>query len=107
MNLRCMAYSQDGIYIAACLDLSLAAQADSLKEAMDKLEAQIKDYFEEVASDPQYANQLIYHRKAPLSMWVKYWSIPVANLIRKIVRSGNAKYVKIDNIFKGHGNATC
>lgn len=106
MNLRCMAYSQDGIYIAACLDLSLAAQADSLKEAMDKLEAQIKDYFEEVASDPQYANQLC-HRKAPLSMWVKYWSIPAANFIRKIVRSRNAKYIKIDNIFKDHGNATC
>ncbi|EQB0734018.1 DUF1902 domain-containing protein [Klebsiella oxytoca] len=73
-SLRCMAYQQNGVYVAACLDLSLAAQADTMKEAMSKLDAQIRDYLEEALSEPEFADQLL-NRKAPLSMWIKYWII--------------------------------
>lgn len=106
MNLRCMAYFQDGLFIAACLDLSLAAQGDSLQEAKEKLESQIKDYLDEIVAEPEYARQL-FRRRAPLSMWLKYWSIPVANLWRRIFKARNGKYEKIDNIFDDHSNATC
>lgn len=75
--LRCMAYRQDGVYVAVCLDLSLAAQADSIKEAKDKLEEQIKGLIAEVKAEPQYARDLILNRKAPLSLWMKYWYIGV------------------------------
>ena len=81
--LRCMAYHQDGAFVAVCLDLSLAAQADSMKEAMDKLEKQIDAFFEEVQSEPQYARDLIYNRKAPLSLWLKYWSVVIKLLFSK------------------------
>ncbi|WP_118988068.1 type II toxin-antitoxin system HicB family antitoxin [Photorhabdus sp. CRCIA-P01] len=74
MRLRCMAYRQGEVYVAACLDLSLAAQGDNIEEAINKLEAQIEDYLEEVRAEPQYAKQML-SRKAPLSMWVKYWRI--------------------------------
>ena len=42
-TLRCMAYQQNGVFVAACLDLSLAAQADTMPEAMSKLDAQVRD----------------------------------------------------------------
>lgn len=71
-TLRCMAYQQDGVFVAACLDLSLAAQADTMQEAMDKLENQVRDYLIEAYEDPSYTRQLL-SRKAPLSMWFKYW----------------------------------
>ncbi|HGD3355422.1 TPA: DUF1902 domain-containing protein [Morganella morganii] len=67
-----MAYRQDGVYVAACLDLSLAAQGDNIDDAIKKLDAQVKDFIEELKEEPQYAKQLL-NRKAPFSMWVKYW----------------------------------
>ncbi|WP_275348344.1 hypothetical protein, partial [Xenorhabdus bovienii] len=82
MRLRCMAYQQGDMYIAACLDLSLAAQANSIDEAISKLEAQVSDYLEEATSEPEYAKQLI-NRKAPLSMWLKYWLIAFKLKVRR------------------------
>ncbi|MDC4238427.1 hypothetical protein [Pasteurella multocida] len=70
--IRCMAYEKGNLYIAVCLDLSLAAQADTMNEAIEKLDSQIRDFVEEVNSDPQYASQLL-NRPAPLSLWVKYY----------------------------------
>ncbi|WP_240001980.1 DUF1902 domain-containing protein [Photorhabdus bodei] len=69
-----MAYRQDRVYIAACLELSLTAQGDNIDEAVNKLEVQIEDYLNEVKSEPQYAKQML-NRKAPLSMWFKYWRV--------------------------------
>ena len=73
-TLRCMAYQQNGVFVAACLDLSLAAQADTMPESMSKQDAQVRDYLEEAFSEPAYTKQLL-NRKAPLSMWIKYWII--------------------------------
>lgn len=73
-TLRCMAYKQDGVFVAVCLDLSLAAQADSLQGAKEALEAQIMDYIQEALDEPQYASDLL-NRKAPLPLWLKYYYI--------------------------------
>lgn len=73
-TLRCMAYKQDGVFLAVCLDLSLAAQADSLQGAQEALEEQIADYINEAIAEPQYAADLL-KRKAPLPLWVKYYYI--------------------------------
>ena len=70
--IRCMVYPKGDLYIAVCLDLSLAAQADTMQEAMDKLDSQIRDLIREVNSEPEYAQQLL-NRPAPLSLWVKYY----------------------------------
>ncbi|MBS0854943.1 MULTISPECIES: DUF1902 domain-containing protein [unclassified Tatumella] len=81
-TLRCMAYRQDGVFVAVCLDLSLAAQADSMQEATDKLESQVHDYLEEVFSEPEYAKQML-NRKAPFTLWVKYWLIAFRMMFKK------------------------
>lgn len=73
-TLRCMAYQQSEVFVAACLDLSLAAQADTMQEAMKKLELQVNDYLKEAYSEPKYTEQML-QRKAPLSMRLKYWLI--------------------------------
>ncbi|OOS01247.1 hypothetical protein B0186_03990 [Canicola haemoglobinophilus] len=70
--IRCMAYKKGNLYIAICLDLSLAAQGDTMDEAIEKLDGQIKDFIAEVNAEPQHASQLL-NRPAPLSLWVKYY----------------------------------
>lgn len=70
-----MLFKKNNLYIAACLDLTLAAQADTPELAKMKLEEQIKDYLLEALSDKQYAFDLL-NRKAPLSWWVRYYCTP-------------------------------
>lgn len=85
---RCMAFEDDGVFVAACLDLSLAAQGETMLEAKNKLDAQIKDYFDEAIADPAYAEQML-NRKAPLQLWLKYWSIKAEIAIAKAFKKGN------------------
>ncbi|MBB3321337.1 MULTISPECIES: DUF1902 domain-containing protein [unclassified Atlantibacter] len=77
-TLRCMAYQEGGVFVAACLDLSLAAQGDTMQDAMAKLEEQIKDYLSEAYAEPAFTEHLL-KRKAPASMWFKYLKIGVRN----------------------------
>ncbi len=70
--IRCMAYKEKDLYIAVCLDLSLASQGNSLNEAMAKLDNQIKDYIDEALAEPQYTQQLL-NRPSPISLWIKYY----------------------------------
>jgi hypothetical protein len=73
---RCYVKKDGDLYIAVCIDLSLAAQANSVEEVVQKLEAQIFDYLCEAFSETEYAASLI-QRKAPLSQratfhWIKF-----------------------------------
>lgn len=77
-TLRCMAYQESGVFVAACLDQSLAAQGDTMQDAMAKLEEQIKDYLAEAYAEPAFTEQLL-KRKAPASMWLKYIKIALGN----------------------------
>lgn len=64
--LRCYAKKEQSYWVAVCIDLSLAAQADSKQEAIEKLESMIKTYVDEAYTiHKDYANQLLT-RKAPL-----------------------------------------
>lgn len=82
-TLRCMAYRQDGVFVAVCLDWSLAAQGDTLEQAKLKLEEQMDSLIEEAKAEPQYAKQLLFKRKAPISLWIKYWYIFAIMAFRK------------------------
>lgn len=82
-TLRCMAYRQDGVFVAVCLDWSLAAQGDTLDEAKKKLEEQMDALIEEAKAEPKYAKQLLFNRKAPKSLWLKYWYIAAIMFFRK------------------------
>lgn len=70
--IRCYAEKQGDLWIAACIDLCLAAQAYTLDEAVKKLDDQIFDYVTEALSEPAYAEDLLLNRKAPLSEVFKY-----------------------------------
>lgn len=58
--MRCYAEKHGALWVAVCIDLSLAAQAESLAEARRKLDAQIKDYVLDalVGDDPAFITQL-------------------------------------------------
>ncbi|SET61939.1 DUF1902 domain-containing protein [Thorsellia anophelis] len=73
-TLRCMAYKQDSVYVAVCIDLNLATQADTIDDAIKALEAQILDFLDEAFREPQYTESLL-NRKAPLSLVLKYFWI--------------------------------
>lgn len=85
--IRCMAYQHNQLFIAICLDLSLSAQADTMDEAISKLDAQVKDYLDEAFADPTYTYQLL-NRPAPLSLWFKYYWLKFL-----LAKNGNKKDV--------------
>lgn len=72
--LRCYAErQQNGEWFAICLDLNLAAQADTQQEVKNKLHAQIGHYVREaITVDAEYADQLL-QRKAPLFFFARYY----------------------------------
>lgn len=69
--LRCYAEKQDNLWVAVCVDLCLAAQADTPGEAIRKLNHQISDYVTEAFSDECYSKELL-SRKAPWQQVLKF-----------------------------------
>jgi hypothetical protein len=80
-----MAYMEDGLYVAVCIDLSLAAQANTLDGAQKKLELQIKDYIQEACEDAAYTEQLL-SRKAPFSLILKYHLLSLEIFFSRLIR---------------------
>ena len=72
--LRCYAEKVGDQWQAFCLDLSLAAQADTFAAVKNKLDAMVFEYvFDALAGeDRDYAEQLLT-RRAPLRDWLKYY----------------------------------
>ena len=70
--IRCYAEKQGDLWVAVCIDYSLAAQAETLDEVRTKLRAQIHDHLAEAFSNPKYAEQLLT-RRAPISHFIKYY----------------------------------
>ncbi|MBS3896323.1 DUF1902 domain-containing protein [Silanimonas sp.] len=88
--LRCYARQQGGVWVAVCIDLSLAAQADTYNEARHKLDAQIREYVEDglVGRDRESARMLL-SRKSPLSQRITYHMIGLTDFLRSICRSAS------------------
>lgn len=79
---RCYAKRIDGQWVAVCIDLCLAAQADTYQEAKAKLEAQIQEYvYEALTIDREHAQDLL-NRKAPLANRIEYLLIRLAEWFR-------------------------
>lgn len=72
--LRCYAERQGEQWVALCLDLTLAAQAETFDDARAKLEAMIVEYvYDAVAGEDKAHAAELLSRKAPLPYWLKYW----------------------------------
>jgi predicted RNase H-like HicB family nuclease len=69
---RCMAKREGNVWVASCLDFSLAVQGDSLSEAKQKLAEQIVYYVDEALEDKEFGPQLL-RRRAPLQQWIEYY----------------------------------
>jgi len=74
--LRCYGKKSAGQYVVVCIDLCLAAQADTMEEARRKLFDQIKEYLNDamVGDDQAHAGYLLT-RKAPISQIAMYYLI--------------------------------
>lgn len=70
---RCYAEKDGELWIAVCIDYSLAAQGDTCEEARDKLQEQIVDYLmDAIAGDDQEHFEYLLTRKSPFSELAKY-----------------------------------
>jgi predicted RNase H-like HicB family nuclease len=87
--IRSYAMRRDGLWVAICVDLSLAAQGDTLEEVRRKLDAQIDEYMEDALSggiDNAHCEYLLT-RKAPLSNILTYHAISMVKGISSIFNS--------------------
>lgn len=91
LTVRCMAKRENGVWVAMCLDLSLAAQGRSLEQARSRLHDQIVTYVREAFSiDAEHA-EILLSRKAPLAdrllySWCKFKSQLKPKLRRLVYR---------------------
>ncbi|TAM40873.1 MAG: DUF1902 domain-containing protein [Rhodanobacter sp.] len=74
MILRCYGERDGDLWVTVCVDLSLAAQAETFEAARAKLHAQIQEYVYDalVGEDKIYGSQLLA-RKSPLGIRAKYY----------------------------------
>ncbi|WP_282296217.1 hypothetical protein [Stenotrophomonas sp. PS02289] len=71
--LRCFAERDGQLWVAYCLDLSLAAQGDTLEEVKGKLDEQIREYVSDALVGPDRAHApYLLSRSAPASLWLHY-----------------------------------
>lgn len=89
-KVRCFIHRDEGLFVAHCIDLSLAAQADSMEEARHKLDAMIKDHLQYVVElvregDMIAAKQML-ERKSPLSIRLKYARLYLMHKARSSVK---------------------
>lgn len=86
--LRCYIVQRKDHFFACCIDLCLAAQADTREEAMSKVEEQIRSYVEDALTvDREHAHQLLL-RKAPLSQRLEYHWVKFKHNMRNRKRPG-------------------
>lgn len=91
--LRCYLKHRDNQWVAVCIDLCLAAQADTAADARRRLEAQIVDYVEEALTvDKAFAAELL-RRKAPLYQRLEYFLLLAAYRVH-LVKAGLGQVFK-------------
>ena len=91
MLLRCYAKRDGDLWVAFCLDLSLGTQADTLEEAKQKLDDQIREYVHDaLAGDDRKHAEYLLSRRAPLSFWLEYWAVKAAFKFSSIFATKNS-----------------
>lgn len=85
-KLRCYSVRQENGWFALCLDLNLAAEADSLEEVRQHLDAIIQDYLDDVIAHPEHLADLV-PRHAPLRFWLEYYGIRTRMGLRRFLLS--------------------
>jgi len=80
--LKGYAKREDDVWVAVCLNYSLASQGNTVEEAMEKLMHQVQEYvFDAVAGDDKEHVKYLLTRSAPTSQWATfYWFKTLAKL---------------------------
>lgn len=87
LMVRCMAWPENGQWVAVCVDFALAAQADTVEEARQSLSEQITQYVREAFTvDKQHAEALL-RRKGPFYDRLRYRAF---KLLSSCVNHGRA-----------------
>lgn len=87
INLRCYAKRDGDIWVAVCIDLSLAAQARTLQDAQAKLDAQILDYVTEAVAGPHREHcEYLLSRRSPVSDVATFYAISLVNKAQRAAR---------------------
>lgn len=88
ISLRCYAKRDGDIWVAVCIDLSLAAQARSLNEAQSKLDAQILDYVTEAVAGQHRAHcDYLLNRRSPVSDIATFYAIRALNQVQVVAKN--------------------
>jgi|CryBogDrversion2_7_1035282.scaffolds.fasta_scaffold45430_2 hypothetical protein len=77
--LRCLALQRKGYWVAMCIDLDLAVQADSAQQAQKLLNEQIFDYVAQAFSEDSDHAVYLLSRRAPLQYFAMYYGIKWLN----------------------------
>lgn len=88
--LRCFAEPKNGQWQAFCLELDLAAQGDSFQQVRQKLDEMICSYVEDalVGEDREFGMQLLFERRAPASLYLKYYTYKALGHTLKKIKDG-------------------
>lgn len=98
-KVRCFAEKRGQQWQAFCIELNLAVQADSLKEAVGKLHAMIRSYVQLAMEQNDAAHQRdMLFRPAPLSIQLRYWYVRILVSIANLLAQNKAGAVE-----KRHG----
>ena len=94
--LRCYAEKEDGLWVAVCVDLCLAAQGETVEEARKKLHSQIHEYLHDVLAGPdqQHAGHLL-RRKAPLAQVAKYHLLRAGDALHLLSKSAYSLFSEV------------
>lgn len=91
---RCYAKRDGDLWVAFCLDFSLGAQANSLEEAKQKLDEQIREYvYDALAGEDREHAEYLLNRRAPLAYWLRYWGIRAAFKLSRMVTPHSSRQV--------------
>lgn len=79
--LRCFALKRGGYWVAMCIDLDLAAQADTFAQAKKLLTEQMRSYVADALTVDSANAQTLLRRKAPLHLIALYHAIVVVKAL--------------------------
>jgi len=101
-SLRCFSKKDEDQWISVCIDLNLAAQADTQEESRRKLESMIRTYVRDAYTcHVKYKDQLL-NRPAPLSIFLEYYKIVVlvflVNSLTNLSKLVNLPMLRHDSI---------
>jgi predicted RNase H-like HicB family nuclease len=83
--LRCYAERENSYWVAVCVDLNLAVQAETFKEAHNKLTHQIQWYiYDAMAGEDKKFGSALMKRKAPLPIQLRYHWLMVMSKFRSL-----------------------